>query len=238
VLRRLSTLLSAASLALLALTVAGMVTGGFGRVAVARVVSDHWPGDDDEMARESVRGVVLYGSPVVVGGSDWAIAGSWDEAFVGAPPRAPVRTTVRWVTAAEPTWPNCAIWDQPDRWWLGSDHFGISQGGRVYGLELWQVPLWPVALALGVQPSIRLVRWLRQGRRRPAGCCQACGYDLRATPEPGGTLLGRCPECGAVPADTAHRSDAAVRPRSPVPRPSGAPASGPAVPGPVDGRAS
>ena len=35
---------------------------------------------------------------------------------------------------------------------------------------------------------------------KPSGLCPACGYDLRATPEGGGPLLARCPECGAVPA--------------------------------------
>ncbi len=61
----------------------------------------------------------------------------------------------------------------------------------------WRVPAWAVASALlviGVPPAGLLAHRLRRARltagRRRAGCCTACGYDLRATP-------GRCPECGA-----------------------------------------
>ena len=57
-------------------------------------------------------------------------------------------------------------------------------------------PCWFLALVTGVLPAVWLTRWRRSAiaaRRRDAGQCAACGYDLRASP-------GRCPECGAAEA--------------------------------------
>jgi hypothetical protein len=80
--------------------------------------------------------------------------------------------------------------------------------GRVYAdtttqyaqarTRAFAAPLWAVTLLslLPILPMFAMtVRRRRAKARRSAGLCVNCGYDLRATP-------GRCPECGAVPAES------------------------------------
>jgi hypothetical protein len=58
----------------------------------------------------------------------------------------------------------------------------------------FHVPHWLLGVAAGLTSLLRFGCLLR-GRRRPAGACRQCGYDLRATPD-------RCPECGGVVGQT------------------------------------
>jgi hypothetical protein len=64
------------------------------------------------------------------------------------------------------------------------------------------VPCWMVAVLLALWPMACTVRHLGRvyvaRRRARRGCCPACGYDLRATADPRGPTLTRCPECGAA----------------------------------------
>ena len=86
--------------------------------------------------------------------------------------------------------------------WDGNDYAlggGFNPlGGGWHRVSHVAVPFWALILTIIAMPAGRVARRLR---RRPAGRCRGCGYDLRATPD-------RCPECGAAPP--------AVRPISPA----------------------
>jgi hypothetical protein len=56
-------------------------------------------------------------------------------------------------------------------------------------------PHWAACAISLVLPAIWGWKRHRRRTRTKQGCCAACGYDLRATPD-------RCPECGTVPRQT------------------------------------
>jgi hypothetical protein len=70
----------------------------------------------------------------------------------------------------------------------------VGVNGEVNGRRMSDgiFPFWIATSILALLPSTLLLRRCRRTsswRRRSRGCCPACGYDLRATPD-------RCPECG------------------------------------------
>ena len=70
----------------------------------------------------------------------------------------------------------------------GGSFFYSSAGRAAHGCIL-QVPCWFLAALTALLPSRRLATRWRAARRRKAGLCPHCGYDLRASKD-------RCPECG------------------------------------------
>jgi hypothetical protein len=76
--------------------------------------------------------------------------------------------------------------------WMMSFSYWAAPAWLVHGEE-YEIPFWVLILTFAIPPALRIVNVARRRRRFGAGRCQACGYDLRATPE-------RCPECGAAAA--------------------------------------
>jgi hypothetical protein len=67
-----------------------------------------------------------------------------------------------------------------------------QRGSWRWDIWMLRLPEWLLAITFAALPAVGLVQFRRDRRRRHAGHCQSCGYDLRATPN-------RCPECGTVP---------------------------------------
>jgi hypothetical protein len=68
------------------------------------------------------------------------------------------------------------------------------------------IPHWLAMLLILVPSFLRARRRRRSARWASAGRCGGCGYDLRAAPAGGATVVVRCPECGeqaAAPAPDA-----------------------------------
>ncbi len=102
-------------------------------------------------------------------------------------------------------WSDVYTWDEgewPGRW--GPLRWDVSDGkdpSVTVVARTFAAPLWMLALLAGTWPLASIALTIRRRRRRKraarVGCCLHCGYDLRATPLPGGETLPRCPECGA-----------------------------------------
>jgi hypothetical protein len=72
-------------------------------------------------------------------------------------------------------------------------HRGGGYEVRAYPFVIVGIPYWFLALLPLVFFGVWVRYTRRQRRRRRAGRCLECGYDVRATPD-------RCPECGTVQA--------------------------------------
>jgi hypothetical protein len=78
--------------------------------------------------------------------------------------------------------------------WIDAAHRNSLAYTRIYSLPgdyRFYFPLWMLSMAMGLLIAGVVVSYVRQKAAYKPGCCEKCGYDLRATPE-------RCPVCGNV----------------------------------------
>ena len=80
---------------------------------------------------------------------------------------------------------------------LGHDSRRVA--GRT--IELFYVRHWLVLALCVLLPALKVLSWLAGRRKRIAGHCPACGYDMRANP-------ARCSECGTSVSTNARNPNA------------------------------
>jgi len=85
----------------------------------------------------------------------------------------------------------------PLRWQFATEsNTERADESRTIAISCWLLApllaLWPLTSL-----TLLIRRRTRRRRRITTGCCQQCGYDLRATADKSGPLLAGCPECGA-----------------------------------------
>jgi hypothetical protein len=107
-------------------------------------------------------------------------------------------------------WPNDWRWLYFHAYKSGIRHYLFLRSSPVYGVS---VPHWFLIGMFGLLPAAWWRRFSdeRECRLRIGhGLCRQCGYDLRATPDGGGALQARCPECGVNAIDAVTLSQLAV----------------------------
>ena len=82
-----------------------------------------------------------------------------------------------------------SVWNRLGFWYWPNSARIMQASNEAFLHQSWIVPKWFILLAPACPAAAWAAAWLWRRRRRRAGLCKTCGYDLRATP-------GRCPECG------------------------------------------